>query len=278
MKKQQNNRSRAINNLIENVKAQDFFPNEGSPAYVLINDQRVHMPAYVPYVGPEYFEHRPRILCYAINQNLSKHRSWSSTWMQEWAADQMFAIDRLNRAVEHGRALPIKPYAEGFIPLAALLCLRANGSRNSGNLPNTIDRVISVTNFVKFSTSDSASSSEIPDSWWRESGSRYVRHEIDILQPDFIVTFGKKTFVELTRVFSDIDYQGCKPQIFECRFPGRIPSEKARPVRGNDKVYWTQDILPLASRIKSPLESFVTWRMTRFPGYFLDIAKALNLL
>ena len=278
MKKQQDNRRRAIDDLIENVKAQDFVPDEGSPAYVLIDGKKVHMPAYVPYVGPEYFKHHPRILCYAINQNLSKHRSWSEMWMQEWAADQMCAIDRLNRAVDRGKALPIKPYAEGFIPLAALLYLRANGNRNSDNLPITIDRVVSVSNFVKFSTSDSASSSEIPNSWWRESGSRYVRHEIDILQPDLIVTFGKRTYTELSRVLSDTDCQVNKPKIRECRFPGRIPSEKARPVRGNDKVYWTQDILPLTSRIESPLESFVTWRMMRFPGYFLDIAKAWNLL
>jgi len=278
MEKQQNSRRRAIDDLIVNVKAQDFVPDEGSPAYALTNGKQVHMPAYVPYVGPEYFEHRPRILCYAINQNLSKHRSWSDKWMQEWAADQMCAIDRLNHAAERGRALPIKPYAEGFIPLTALLCLRANGSRNSDNLPSTIDRVVSVTNFVKFSKSDNASSSEIPDSWWRESGSRYVRHEIDILRPDVIITFGKRTYMQLEKVLSDMNYPDDSLQIYDCRFPGRIPSEKARPVRGEEKVFWTEDILPLASRIESPLESYVTWRMARFPGYFLDIAKEWNLL
>ena len=278
MKKRQNNRSQAINDLIENVKAQDFIPKEGSPACVLIDGQQVHMPAYVPYVGPEYFDYRPRILCYAINQNLSKHRSWSYTWMQEWAADQMCAIDRLNRAVDHGKALPIKPYAEGFIPLTALLCLRANGGQNPDNLPSTIDSVVSVTNFVKFSTSDSASSSEIPNSWWQECGSRYVRNEIDILKPDVIITFGKRTHMELEKVLSDMNYSDDSLQIHDCRFPGRIPSEKARPIRGKEKVRWMQDILPLTSRIESPLESFATLRMTRFPGYFLDIAKALNLL
>jgi len=278
MEKQQNNRRRAIDDLIENVKVQDFVPDEGSPAYVLKNGKPVHMPAYVPYVGHEYFEHRPRILCYAINQNLSKHRRWSDSWMQEWATNHMCAIDRLNHAAELGRALPIKPYAEGFIPLAALLCLRANGNRNSDNLPSTIDRVVSVTNFVKFSTSDNASSSEIPNSWWQECGSRYVRNEIDILKPDVIITFGKRTYTELERVLLDMNYPIDSLQIHYCRFPGRIPSEKVRPVRGDEEVCWIQDILPLTSRIESYPESFVDWRMTRFPGYFLDIAKALDLL
>ena len=278
MKKQQDNRQRALNDLIENVKEQNFIPYEDNPAYVLKKGARIYMPAYIPYVGPEYFDYRPRILCYAINQNLSKHRNWSDIWMQEWATDQMCAIDRLNVAVQKGRSLPIKPYAEGFIPLTALLCLRANGSRNSDNLPITIDRVVSVTNFVKFSKSDNASSSDIPDSWWRECGSRYVRKEIDALKPDVIITFGKKTYMELGRVISDMNYPADSLHTHECKFPGRIPSYKARPVRGKEKVYWTQHILPLASRIESPVEPFVTLRMTLFPGYFLDIAKAWNLL
>jgi len=278
MKKRQNNRSQALDKLIENVKTQNFIPGEGCPAYVLIDSKEVHMPAYIPYVGPEYFECRPRVLCYAINQNLSKHRNWSDMWMQEWAADQMCAIDRLNRAVDQGKALPIKPYAEGFIPLAALLCLYANGSRNFDKLPITIDRVVSVTNFVKFSTSDSASSSEIPESWWQECGSRYVRNELDILKPDVIITFGKRTQVELEKVLSDMNYTDDSLQIHNCRFPARIPSEKTRPIKGEEKARWKGDILPLASRIESPRESFVNWRMTRFPGYFIDIARELNLL
>ncbi len=278
MIKNQDERSRAIDDLIENVKAQNFIPEEGNPAYTLTNGKQFYMPAYVPYVGPEYFQNHPRILCYAINQNLSKHRSWSDIWMREWSLDQMCAINRLNRAAECGRAIPIKPYAEGFIPLAAILCILAYTRRSSAELPSNIDAVVSVTNFVKFSKSDNASSSDIPNSWWHESGSRYVRHEIEILQPDLIVTFGKRTYMELARVLSDTNYQVNKPQIRECRFPGRIPSEKARPVRGNEKDYWIQDILPLTSRIEPPLKSFVTWRMTRFPGYFLDIAKAWNLL
>ncbi len=278
MKKQRDNRRRALNNLIENIRENNFIPYADDPAYALREGKPVHMPAYVPYVGPEYFKNRPRILCYAINQNLSKHRSWSNAWMQEWAANHACAIDRLNHAAEHRRALPIKPYAEGFIPLVALLCLRANGSRDSEHLPNAIDRVVAVTNFVKFSKSDNASSSEIPDSWWRECGARYVRNEIDILKPDIIVTFGKRTHEELKRVLSNMKYATDSLRIYDCRFPGRIPSYKARPLRQEEKISWTRDILPLTSRIEYPLESFVTWRMTRFPGYFLDVARALNLL
>jgi hypothetical protein len=276
MIKFQNRRGRAIDELIENVKVQDFLPNEGSPAFMFFNGKKIYMPAYIPYIGREYFKHRPRILCYAINQNLSKHRIWSETWMQEWAADQTYAIDRLNRTVDQGKAMPIKPYAEGFIPLVALLYLSASDTRKFDNLPVTIDKVLSVSNFVKFSTSNYASSSEIPGSWWLECGSRYIRNEIDILKPDVIITFGKKTHVQLEKVLLDMNYPDKSLQIHNCRFPGRIPSKKARPLRGEEKVRWEKDILPLTSRIEFHSESFVTWRMTRFPRYFLDIANALS--
>lgn len=278
MKNQGNDRIEAINYLIENVKRQDYIPNDGDPVYISVSNKRVYMPAYVPYIGPDYFEYRPRILCYAINQNLSKHRSWSEEWMQEWAVDHMRAINRLNDAADNGEALPIKPYAEGFIPLATLLCLCANGNQYSNNLPVKIDRVVSVTNFVKFSTSDSASSSEIPDSWWHECGLRYVSNEINILKPDIIITFGKITDLQLKKVISEINYPDDQLKIYNCRFPARIPSENTRPVYGKEKEHWKKNILPLTARIESPRESFVQWRMTRFPGYFLDIAKQLNLL
>ncbi|MFC1460964.1 hypothetical protein ACFLQR_00405 [Verrucomicrobiota bacterium] len=267
-------RIQALKELAENVNEQAFIPRDGSPAYIRMNGKKAFMPAYIPYVGPEYFTYRPRILCYAINQNLSRHRTWSSQWMTEWSMDSQCAIDRLNHAAACGRALPIKPYAEGFIPLAALLGLKAYLSHRGRRLPASIDSVIAVTNFVKFSTSDSASSSEIPDSWWSGCGYRYVRREIEILKPDVIVTFGKRTFVELNRVISNMDVGGDEIDIMECRFPGRIPSVKARPVRGQAKRLWDDDILPLAERImEPPADGFAKWRMTRFPGYFVDIAR-----
>lgn len=154
MEKQENGRTEAIGALVRNVEAQNFIPEDGEPAYAIANGERVYMPAYVPYIGPRYFEHRPRIICYAMNQNLSRHRVWSEVWMHEWAADRRCAVDRLNHAVGCGRALPVKPYAEGFIPLTALLCLLANTNCDITKLPDTIDEVISVTNFVKFSKSD----------------------------------------------------------------------------------------------------------------------------
>ena len=98
------------------------------------------------------------------------------------------------------------------------------------------------------------------------------------LKPDVIITFGRRTNMQLEKVISEMHFPSDSLNIYNCRFPARIPSENTRPPRGKEKNLWRKYILPLTSRIESPRESFVQWRMTKFPGYFLDIAKELNLL
>jgi hypothetical protein len=106
----------------------------------------------------------------------------------------------LNHAVNEKMTIPIRPYAEGFIPLVALIAILRWVEIKGGSLPQTIDDVIAVTNFVKFSTQKDASSSSIPKVWWRECANQYVAFEIQVLNPDIILCFGKKTFTEVRRV------------------------------------------------------------------------------
>jgi hypothetical protein len=259
--------------LIQNIERQHYLPYEDSAVSVRLGITKLVLPAYIPYVGPEYFQHRPRVLCYAINQNLSKHTRWTDAWVTEWGHDLKAATDRLNYAFSQGRALPIRPYAEGFIPLAAALLLRVR-KRDTNELPQLVDRVLAVTNFVKFSTWGDASSSSIPESWWRECGNRYVECEIRTLQPDVILGFGKRTAVELSRVLGRIRMNGQTPELFGCRFPGRIPSARARPLSPEERAVWEIDILPLAERLQRPgADSYHRWRMLGFPGYFLDLVR-----
>jgi hypothetical protein len=131
-----------------------------------------------------------------------------------------------------------------------------------------------VTNFVKFSTSADASSSSIPDAWWAECGNRFVECEIRTLQPDIILAFGKRTEVELGRVLARMPVNGHTPELIGYRFPGRIPSARARPLSPTERPFWEKEILPLAERLQRPgRDSYHQWRMLDFPGYFLDLAR-----
>jgi len=267
-------RDRALSSLRENVLAQSFVPEDGSPAFAVVAGRRVPLPAYIPYVGSSYFDYRPRVLCYAINQNLSQHTVWSDELTSRWASDPDMAVDRLNRSASCGQGIPVRPYAEGFIPLAALLAVSVHAQDYGGELPELIDDVIAVTNFVKFSTADDAASASIPTSWWSECAARYVAKEIETLEPDIVMGFGRKTVSELHRVIETLPLGSGSPRLLACRFPSRIASAKTRPVADDEKHLWEQT-RQLVTRIKPPTQdSRHAWRMLKFPEYFLTIQKA----
>lgn len=258
--------------LLQNVKRKPFVSDYECSVYANMDGQKVYLPAYIPYIGPAYFEYRPRVLCYAINQNLSPHVPWTKDWVNRWGADIDQARDRLNRAVQEGLAIPIRPYAEGFIPLVALIAIWRWNQTRGALLPETIDDVVGVTNFVKFSTAKDASSSSIPNSWWRECGSKYVEHEIRVLRPDIILGFGQKTLAELRRVLRSHGLSGHEPELLGCRFPARMASIKSRPLSSREAKIWNAEILPLIDRMREPKKSsYHKWKIRRFLGYFIDV-------
>jgi len=261
--------------LLENVRQNPFTSQYQQSTHANLNGKKVYLPAYIPYIGHYYFEYRPRILCYAINQNLSPHVKWSKEWINNWATDIEHAYDRLNRAAYENKPIPIKPYTEGFIPLIATLATQRWIRTFSGNLPNKIDDVVAVTNFIKFSTANDASSSSIPNIWWKECGSLYAEHEIQLLQPDIIISFGQKTSLELIRVLKRNRLNDHKIQLLECRFPARIPSIKGRPLTSQELQKWNKDFLPLTKKICSPKkDSYHRCKILDFPGYFIDVISS----
>jgi len=271
-------RSAACGSLIAVVLEHGYIPSDGEPARARVDGRAVPLPAYIPYVGRDYFRHRPRVLCYAINQNLSRHRRWTDDWTTQWGQDLHVAVDRLNRADQDGRAIPIKPYAEGFIPLVAAMALAADWVPGDACDVPVIDDIIAATNFVKFSTAEDASSSSIPSSWWKECARRYVRKEVEVLQPDLIIAFGQRTARELELVIAESDGSAQRPRLLPCRFPGRIPSVKARPLSSEEANVWQYGIQPLVGRIKRPpADSYYEWRMLRFPAYFCEIARSWGI-
>lgn len=98
----------AHDKLLENLRRHPFISECEAAVWIDVNGRKVYLPAYVPYIGPRYFEYRPRILCYAINQNLSPHVPWTKEWTGRWAANMEDAEDRLNRAGQEGRPIPIR--------------------------------------------------------------------------------------------------------------------------------------------------------------------------
>ncbi len=262
-------RDEARHLLAANVRRQGYLPTSGKPVRSTGDGASTPLPAYIPYIGEHYFEHCPRLLCYCINQNLSRHAAWTDEWVARWARDPELAYDRLNGAFYSGRPLPIKPYEEGFVPLVAAIVLSQTGASftDSGFL---VDDVIGATNFVKFSTEDSASSSQIPLDWWRECGRRFVAQEVSVLNPDFVLAFGQKTFSELHRALK-LAPNVSQPAILGFRFPARIPSDAARPLQPSEDETWRTKIAPLLEFLRPPkAASHHQRKHTRYRAYFTD--------
>lgn len=269
---------KAHKQLLENIKKQAFTPDSDFLVTINKGPKKLFLPAYIPYIGPEYFQYKPRIICYAINQNLSKHTKWSEDWLTRWSSDIDLAFDRLNRAAQQGEPLPLKPYAEGFIPLVALIAIYRWIKKNGGFLPSIVDDVLAVTNYVKFSTVEDASSASIPLAWWRECGVRYVVEEIRVLVPDIIICFGLKTASELQRVLNLYQPLNYNPEVLTCRFPSRLPSIKNRPLSAKEFLIWNELISPLCKRIRKPKAfSYHKWKISQYPNYFIETAKSWNI-
>jgi len=262
--------------LLVNVKAQNYTPPSDIAVSRMVKGCRVSLPAYIPYIGPDYFRFRPRVLCFAINQNLSRHTPWTQAWVSKWAEDLDLARDRLNRSALLEEPLPIKPYAEGFIPFVALLGIQLWVQKRGGELPRFVDEVIAVTNFIKFSTKADANSSSIPSLWWKECSQRYAEPEISALKPDLIIAFGQTTSKHVNKIIKKLNLTP-PPFLFECRFPSRIASDKGRPLTIREEAIWANDFAPLLKRVKvTQHNSYHKWKIHTYRGYFIDVYTKMN--
>ena len=261
--------------LLNNLQQQDFSPQDDNAVNIVIDGKKTFLPAYIPYIGKNYFSYRPRVLCYAINQNLSSHVPWTQELLHLWGSDLDEARDRLNKAAARGEQIPVKPYMEGFIPLIALIAIQKWILKHGGNLPGKVDDVLSVTNFIKFSTHKDAADSSIPKLWWTECASRFVEREIEILQPDIIIGVGNKVFEALNKALKPLNSAERRPKLLKCHFPTRIASNKSRVLKDEESEIWRTEIQPLIRRVRKPKEpSRHDWKIERFPGYFVDVCKA----
>ncbi|MBU1260281.1 MAG: hypothetical protein KJ757_03960 [Planctomycetes bacterium] len=269
-------RKSARNLLLENVKNHPYLSNCDNSVYTHLKGKRFYLPAYIPYIGPDYFSHFPKIICYAINQNLSPHVSWTNDWIDEWSKDFEYALDRLNLASKKNRPIPIKPYVEGFISLVALIANYCWVKSFGGELPNSIDDIISVTNFIKFSTDQDASSSSIPNFWWKECGDKYVKEEIKVLKPDIIIAFGQKTYKELQSIIENRK-NSYYPKLIGCRFPARIASNKGRPLTKEEQAIWRNQVSPLICRIRQTNPStYHKCKIENYCGYYVDAFRMIK--
>jgi len=206
-------RKRVITALTNHHSTNKYRPEDYYPNVVSANGQ--FLGAYIPYIGKRYFDTKPRLLIYAMSQNLARIPHVIQAWHNN--------NDRgLLRQYYHPEKLhvSITPYDDGHLKVIAALVLSKYPDMDYIPSDN-IHEKIAITNFVKFSFYREGNNGQhldanppinIYDDMWKH----YSAYEIRILRPDIIVGVGNDVANAIRRNL------GNDTNLLKIPFPGRL--------------------------------------------------------
>lgn len=189
------NKREAIETLKENARcvSTKYKKDVLSWPYIVRADSggEGYIPGYIPYIGEEYFSAKPRILIYALSQNIKSSDSFAKDWAEPTNIEQ--ALDRQNISFEKKGIIEMYPFDTGHLPVIAAMLLEQVGIR--ANKLSGICNLVSATNLSKFSfrknrgrnTADNKESLE-------KCFDRFSKLEIEVLQPNYIICSGDLVF------------------------------------------------------------------------------------
>ena len=202
--------------LLSHHSSQTYFPQDQYPNVVNINSQ--YLGPYVPYVGKSYFESKPRVLIYAMAQNLARAPGLIKAYLAK--PDKGLLRQYYNQVTPN---VHITPYDDGHLKVIAALVL-SSYQRTSFEPTGNVDDLVAVTNLVKFSfyrkgkdgsQLDANPPQDIYDIMWK----CYSKYEVELLQPDVIIGVGNDVTATLKRA---LEQDGKHNILVKIPFPGRL--------------------------------------------------------
>ncbi len=176
---------------------------------------REFIPGYIPYIGCDYFRlpsGGPRILAYALSQNVRETDDFARQWAHDWDK----GLDRQNQ--ERNWAA-MHPFDTGHIPiLASLLRSQVLGRKPKGE--ESIYREIAATNLSKFSfrSSDGKRTTDNETSL-RRCWEWFSRLEVEKLDPDFILCCGERVYAIVREELLNVSQ---RPTVIRVAFPSLL--------------------------------------------------------
>jgi len=203
--------------LTNHHSSQDYHPEDRYKNVVNADGQ--YLGPYIPYIGASYFKAKPRLLVYAMAQNLNRGERLIKSWLNQTDKGMLRQYYSTDASCVH-----VYPYDSGHLKVIAALVL--NSYPNADYRPtDNINELVAITNFTKFSFHqektkgtqlDSNPPLDIYDVMWE----RYCKYEISVLQPDIIIGVGN-TVANALRRYSTTE-QKSKLVILKIPFPGRL--------------------------------------------------------
>jgi len=204
--------------LAKHFMQQRYFPQDNFDKVVSIDDK--YLGPYIPYIGKYYFATKPKILIYAMAQNLNLSKSIMKDLAASWLAEEHEGLYRL---YQHPNYRSIGPYDDGHLKFIAEIALNAYPSKKF-RLKDDISDLVSVTNFVKFSfykigkhntPVDINPPPLIYDIMWE----KYCSYEVEVLKPDLIIASGHAVYDALRK---NMLKAGKSLNVIRVDFPGKI--------------------------------------------------------
>lgn len=202
--------------LLAHHSSQSYCPQDQYPNVVNVNGQ--FLGPYIPYIGESYFGSRPRVLIYAMAQNLARARGLIEAYLAE--PDRGLLRQYYDQATPH---IQINPYDDGHLKVIAALALSSYPG-TSFEPTYSVDDLVAVTNLVKFSfyregkdgsQLDANPPQGIYDIMWK----CYSKYEVELLQPDIIIGVGNEVTSALKR---GLEQDGKHNILVKIPFPGRL--------------------------------------------------------
>ncbi len=206
-------RQTVLNTLEKHHSSQAYKPENYYPN--VVNADGKYLEVYVPYIGEDYFNTKPRVFIYAMAQNMARSPGLIKVWHNK-PDEGMF------RQYYHSENLKVSihPYDTGHLKIIAALVLSSYPGTNYSSSENVHNK-IAITNFVKFSfygehkngqRLDINPPSGIYDVMWEN----YCKYEIDLLKPDVVVGVGNDVAHAIKRHLDP------KVNMLKIAFPGRL--------------------------------------------------------
>jgi hypothetical protein len=248
----------------------------------IVNNKKIFIPGYIPYIGEKYINAKPKILIYALSQNLSEDDSISIAWAQNWASksdmEMNKALDRQNVCYDKYGYIMMAPFDTGHLPVVAgILYYLLNSPKNKIN----IFELIAATNLSKFSFRDGNKTTDKENSLL-QCFEWFTTKELEILNPDYIICAGDRVFNVINK---GINKRKININLIKVSFPSsRVINSKYNNNKSNlplktdiIKSILTDSVLnKQSSSNKRTIESIINRDKYYFSAMFDCIKKQLS--
>jgi len=203
--------------LTNHHSSQEYHPEDHYSN--VVNADGKYLEAYIPYIGKSYFKTKPRVLIYAMAQNLNRAERLIRSWLNTPDKGMLRQYHSADTTHVH-----VYPYDNGHLKVIAALVLNSYLDTHYKPTDN-IDDLVVITNFVKFSFYredervnhlDSNPPLSIYDVMWE----RYCKYEVSVLKPNVIIGVGNEVANALKRSLTA--EQKLKFVMLRVPFPGRL--------------------------------------------------------